>query len=114
MQNDDPQLVHQGFLPFGPLVLERAFLKNQTVAPDRDRAVLRRSEPSSRGVLTGEQTDPWDLLQPQDTSSRHRCRFLQLLGGLDYTFILLSASWRSRRQRFSFLYRSNIKETPPA
>ena len=72
MQNDDPQLVHQGFLPFGPLVLERAFLKKQTVAPDRDRAVLRRSEPSSRSVLMGEQTNPWELLHPQDTPSRHR------------------------------------------
>ncbi len=39
---------------------------------DRDRAVLRRSEPSSRTTLTGEQPDPWDLLQPQDVMSRHR------------------------------------------
>jgi hypothetical protein len=40
---------------------------------DRDRTVLRRSEPSSRTALTGEQPDPWDLLQPQDAMSRHRC-----------------------------------------
>src|SRR3989338_5724465 len=39
---------------------------------DRDRTVLRRSEPSSRTALTGEQPDPWDLLQPQDAMSRHR------------------------------------------
>ena len=39
---------------------------------DRDRTVLRRSEPSSRTTLTGEQPDPWDLLQPQDAMSRHR------------------------------------------
>ena len=31
-----------------------------------------RFEPSSRAVLMGEQTNPWDLLQPQDTTSRHR------------------------------------------
>src|SRR3989344_3268060 len=41
--------------------------------PDRDRAVSRRSEPSSRTTLIGEQPNPWDLLQPQDVMSRHRC-----------------------------------------
>jgi hypothetical protein len=45
---------------------------------DRDRAVLRRSEPSSRTTLTGEQPDPWDLLQPQDVMSRHRSIILLL------------------------------------
>ena len=39
---------------------------------DRDRTVLRRSEPSSRATLMGEQPNPWDLLQPQDVTSRHR------------------------------------------
>ena len=39
---------------------------------DRDRTVSRRSEPSSRATLIGEQTNPWDLLQPQDVTSRHR------------------------------------------
>jgi hypothetical protein len=34
--------------------------------------VSRRSKPSSRTALTGEQPDPWDLLQPQDATSRHR------------------------------------------
>jgi len=42
------------------------------VVLDRDRAVLRRSEPSSRTALTGEQPDPWELLHPQDAMSRHR------------------------------------------
>src|SRR5437764_10912135 len=41
-------------------------------APDTDRTVSRRSEPSSCATLTGEQPDPWDLLQPQDVTSRHR------------------------------------------
>ena len=66
------QLVHQGSAHFGPLVLGTDLLRIYTLVVERDRAVLRRSEPSSRGVLTGEQTDPWDLLQPQDTPSRHR------------------------------------------
>ena len=43
-----------------------------TPTVDRDRTVLRRSEPSSRATLMGEQPNPWDLLQPQDVTSRHR------------------------------------------
>ena len=43
-----------------------------TPTSDRDRTVSRRSEPSSRTLLTGEQPDPWDLIQPQDRMSRHR------------------------------------------
>jgi hypothetical protein len=34
--------------------------------------VSRRSEPSSRTALMGEQPNPWDRLQPQDATSRHR------------------------------------------
>src|SRR5207244_9563742 len=56
----------------GPLVLETAFLKSPTAAADRDRTVSRRSKPSSRTALMGEQPNPWDLLQPQDATSRHR------------------------------------------
>ncbi len=37
-----------------------------TPTVDRDRTVSRRSEPSSRTTLTGEQPDPWELLHPQD------------------------------------------------
>ena len=55
------QQAHQGSVPPGPLVLRRAPLKNRTLAQDRDRTVSRRSEPSSRTLLTGEQPDPWDL-----------------------------------------------------
>ena len=40
--------------------------------PDRDRTGLRRSKPSSRATLIGGQPNPWDLLQPQDVTSRHR------------------------------------------
>ncbi len=34
--------------------------------------VSRRSEPSSRTTLIGEQPNPWELLRPQDVMSRHR------------------------------------------
>ena len=46
--------------------------KIPTSAEDRDQTVSRRSEPSSRAALIGEQPNPWDLLQPQDATSRHR------------------------------------------
>jgi len=51
------------------------------------QAVSRRSEPSSRTALMGEQTNPWDLLQPQDAMSRHRKWLPLLLMGSDYIFI---------------------------
>jgi hypothetical protein len=66
------QLVHQRSVPPNPLVLGRDLLKRPTTTPDRDRPVSRRSEPSSRTALIGEQPNPWDLLQPQDAMSRHR------------------------------------------
>ncbi len=78
------QLVRQRFVHFGPLVLEADPLKYPTTMTDRDRTVSRRSEPSSRTALIGEQPNPWDLLQPQDAMSRHRgaklCRRYELLG----------------------------------
>ena len=66
------QLAHQRFVRPGPLVLGTALLNSPTRAADRDRTVSRRSEPSSRTALMGEQPNPWDLLQPQDATSRHR------------------------------------------
>ncbi len=66
------QLEHQRFDNPGPLVLGIDPVKFPAPTADRDRTVLRRSEPSSRTALTGEQPDPWDLLQPQDAMSRHR------------------------------------------
>ena len=66
------QPVHQRFVHPGPLVLGTAPLNFPTPTADRGRTVSRRSEPSSRATLTGEQPDPWDLLEPQDVSSRHR------------------------------------------
>src|SRR6266851_2875473 len=67
-----PQPVHQRCVHPGPLVLGTGPLKSRTPTADRDRTVSRRSEPSSRTTLNGEQPYPWDLLQPQDVMSRHR------------------------------------------
>src|SRR5258706_2876257 len=68
----------------GPLVLEATPRPPPAPATDRDRTVSRRSEPSSRAALMGEQPNPWDRLQPQDATSRHRgakpCRRCELLG----------------------------------
>ena len=66
------QQVHQRSVHPGPLVLRTAPLKLPAPTMDRDRTVSRRSEPSSRAALIGEQPNPWDLLQPQDATSRHR------------------------------------------
>ena len=67
-----PQQVHQRYVHPGPLVLRADPLNSPTPTADRDRTVSRRSEPSSRTTLIGEQPNPWDLLQPQDVMSRHR------------------------------------------
>ena len=77
---------HQGYVHSGPLVLGAAPLKFPTPTADRDRTVSRRSKPSSRTTLNGEQPYPWDRLQPQDVMSRHRGakhrRRCELLGGI--------------------------------
>ena len=78
------QLAHQRSVHPGPLVLGTAPRKRLAPTTDRDRTVSRRSEPSSRAALMGEQPNPWDRLQPQDATSRHRgakpCRRCELLG----------------------------------
>ena len=66
------QPVHQRWVHPGPLVLRTALRRSPSPTTDRDRTVSRRSEPSSRTALMGEQPNPWDLLQPQDAMSRHR------------------------------------------
>ncbi len=80
------QLEHQRSVHPGPLVLGTAPFKTPTPTTDRDRTVSRRSKPSSRTALIGEQPNPWDLLQPQDAMSRHRGakprRRYELLGAI--------------------------------
>ena len=96
------QLVHQRYVHPGPLVLRTGPLKFPTPATDRDRTVSRRSEPSSRATLIGEQPNPWDLLQPQDVTSRHRgakpLRRYELLGGIS----LLSPEYLLSFERWPF------------
>jgi hypothetical protein len=78
------QPIHQRLIDLGPLVLETCFLNFRAPIPDKDRTVSRRSEPSSRASLIGEQTNPWELLHPQEETSRHRgakpCRRCERLG----------------------------------
>jgi hypothetical protein len=96
------QLAHQRFVHPGPLVLGIALLKTPARAADRDRTVSRRSKPSSRAALMGEQPNPWDLLQPQDATSRHRgakpCRRYELLGKIS----LLSPGYLLSVERHRF------------
>ena len=81
-----PQPVDQRFVRPGPLVLRPDLRRLPTPTTDRDRTVSRRSEPSSRATLIGEQPNPWNLLQPQDVTSRHRgakpLRRFELLGAI--------------------------------
>src|SRR5699024_9721505 len=96
------QQMHQRLVQPGPLVLRSAPLKFPTPTTDRDRTVSRRSEPSSRATLMGEQPNPWDLLQPQDVTSRHRGakppRRYELLGEIS----LLSPEYLLSFERWPF------------
>ena len=96
------QLVNQRSVQHGPLVLVSEPLKIPTPTIDRDRTVSRRSEPSSRATLMGEQPNPWDLLQPQDVTSRHRgakpLRRYELLGAIS----LLSPEYLLSFERWPF------------
>ena len=57
------RLFHSGFHRYEPE-------STQELLPGD--AVCLRSKPSSRTALMGEQPNPWDRLQPQDATSRHR------------------------------------------
>ena len=96
------QLIHQWLVQLGPLVLESTLLNLLAPTADRDRTVSRRSEPSSRTALNGEQPYPWDLLQPQDAMSRHRGakppRRCELLGEIS----LLSPGYLLSFERWPF------------
>ena len=96
------QPAHQRLVQLGPLVLKSGPLNHPTPTTDRDRTVSRRSEPSSRATLIGEQPNPWDLLQPQDVTSRHRGakppRRYELLGEIS----LLSPAYLLSFERWPF------------
>ena len=94
------QPVHQRYVHPGPLVLGTGPLKFPTPTVDRDRTVSRRSKPSSRTTLIGEQPNPWDLLQPQDVMSRHRgakpprrCGLLGEISLLSPAYLLSVERW---------------------
>ena len=100
-----PQPVHQRLVRPGPLVLRTGLLKLPAPTTDRDRTVSRRSEPSSRATLIGEQPNPWDLLQPQDVTSRHRgakpLRRFELLGAISLLspeYLLSFERWPSHEE----------------
>src|SRR5512140_2851530 len=91
---------HQRFVLPGPLVLRKAPLKSPAPTTDRDRTVSLRSEPSSRATLIGEQPNPWDRLQPQDVTSRHRgakpprrCELLGEISLLSPEYLLSFERW---------------------
>ncbi len=95
------QQKHQRSVTSGPLVLGSEPLKSPAPMADKDRTVSRRSEPSSRTALTGEQPDPWDLLQPQDAMSRHRgakpvrrYELLEPISLLSPAYLLFDERWR--------------------
>lgn len=96
------QQIHQRYVQPGPLVLRSCPRNLLTPTTDRDRTVLRRSEPSSRATLIGEQPNPWDLLQPQDVMSRHRgakrVRWYVLSGAIS----LLSPAYLLSDDRYPF------------
>ena len=91
---------HHWFVHPGPLVLGTDSLKSPTPTADRDRTVSRRSKPSSRTALIGEQPNPWDLLQPQDAMSRHRGakppRRCELLGEISLLSLAYLLSYERR------------------
>ena len=86
---------HQRCVIPGPLVLRNVLLKFPTPTVDKDQTVSRRFEPSSRTTLIGEQPNPWDLLQPQDVTGRHRgakpprrCELLGVISLLSPEYLL--------------------------
>jgi hypothetical protein len=96
------QQVHQRCVHPGPLVLGTAPLNSPTPTADRDRTVSRRSKPSSRTSLNGEQPYPWDLLQPQDEMSRHRGAKQRRRYGLLGVISLLSPAYLLSVERWPF------------
>src|SRR5678816_1099612 len=94
------QPAHHMFVHPGPLVLGTDPLKSPAPTADRDRTVSRRSKPSSRATLIGEQPNPWELLHPQDVTSRHRgakpprrCELLGEISLLSPAYLLSFERW---------------------
>ena len=99
------QPINRRSVQHGPLVLVSDPRKSPAPTTDRDRTVSRRSEPSSRATLIGEQPNPWNLLQPQDVTSRHRgakpLRRFELLGAISLLspeYLLSFERWPSHEE----------------
>src|SRR6202171_1569765 len=95
-----PQQAHQRYVHPGPLVLGANPRNSPTPTADRDRTVSRRSEPSSRTTLIGEQPNPWEQLHPQDAMNRHRgakperrCELLTHMSLLSPAYLLSVERW---------------------
>src|SRR4051794_4624512 len=97
-----PQQLHQRYVHPGRVVQGTDPLKTAAPTADRDRTVSRRSEPSSRTTLNGEQPYPWDLLQPQDVMSRHRGAKRRRRYGLLGVISLLSPAYLLSVERWPF------------
>src|ERR1700738_2561844 len=94
------QPVHQRYVHPGPLVLGTDPRNSPSPTADRDRTVSRRSKPSSRTTLIGEQPNPWDRLPPQDVMRRHRgakpprrCELLAEISLLSPAYLLSVERW---------------------
>jgi hypothetical protein len=99
------QLEHQRYVIPGPLVLGNVLRKSPTPTVDKDRTVSRRSEPSSRTALMGEQPNPSHLLQREDAMSRHRGAkpprrygLLEAISLLSPAYLLSDERWRYHEQ----------------
>ena len=98
-----PQPVHRRSVQHGPLVLVSGPRKSPTPTTDRDRTVSRRSEPSSRATLIGEQPNPWGPSpapgcdEPTSRSPNHSVD-MRTLGGIS----LLSPEYLLSFERWPF------------
>ena len=90
-----PQPVNQWSVQPGPLVLRSVLRSVPAPATDRDRTVSRRSEPSSRATLIGEQPNPWNLLQPRGAKPLRRFELLGAISLLSPEYLLSFERWPS-------------------
>ena len=90
-----PQPVYQWSVQPGPLVLRSVLLKLLSPTTDRDRTVSRRSEPSSRATLIGEQPNPWNLSRHRGAKPLRRFELLGAISLLSPEYLLSFERWQS-------------------
>src|SRR6476646_1270602 len=112
------QLEHKRFVHPGPLVLRAGPFKFPPPTTDRDRTVSRRSEPSSRTALIGEQPSLFPKVGPPAlvrTPALNDAISL-VLATQDATLALGLTSAHSRayaRERYKPARNSHAAPTPP-